>query len=1006
MKYCLLIVVVLLSFFSFAQKKKSAEDLYKDGLREEGAGKPKEAFQYFLQAARSAESGSELKLKSINKSTYYFTTANAQEKSELSSLKSSAVKILFQSKRTDTLAADIYIRSAQIYRQFYQPDSALLYFNIANKIVDELYGKESTKAAECYRGIGEVYEAFFYDYSKAEALYEQGLAIYEKLPSSEWSNFMIGIMYAHLVEVNRKQKDLDKTLFYSVRNIPLAESMIVKYPAYTENAYEGIALSYGDLGQLDKARQFYNKAIAQNRLTNHRTDNPLLGNYYESLGELDEKEKLSRNAIVNYEKAEQIFRSLNDSKSPKYIRTLQRLSALYASLNKAKSLRYLTSALGMLEHHGLTKSGQAAELNSSIGQYFEDENQIDSALFYYQRALQSCSNKFNSVYFKDNPSIEDIALKDYAFQVAVKKAQLLSEQFVITSKLSYAESALACYSLSEKLLSESRVDLDMDRSKWDFFDSNFSLYEQAISLLFKMNNKRSSDTLSNLAFRYMEGSKSKTLSDALNQAEFAEPLVGVDSLVQALNAEKRKLHLYEDQLKKLNANPGNEKASNKEKISYSMIAADRTIQQIEKQLNEKYPSYLKTKYQNTAHSLKEMQNYVTDRSASLVEYFWGIENVYAIAIDGKRIQHKRIGRVDSVERAIRTMLDFLKAEHNDYSQKSVTLFASSATDLYRMLLYPFRDQLENSNHLIIIPDGLLGQLPFEVVNVADTSPLKPNYQSLNYLVKTHFLSYSFSSAYLLNEKSKRTSNPQLVAFGFTGNETTRSRPSDGNFQEIVGSEEEIKNLAEKFPDGEFFLGKEVTEERFKEKAPSFDILHLAVHGRGDTEQNYSASLYFRDSLNNGKEDGILNWYELFDIRLKAQLTVISSCESGIGKAYRGEGMLSMANAFAYAGCRNVVMGLWKVNDRVSVSLMNSFYENVKKGKQVDDALTYAKRDYIKNADEFSADPRIWASLVVYGDDRIVSGSSGITIYLLLVLIMLEATLFAAERMARLNRTAV
>jgi CHAT domain-containing protein/tetratricopeptide (TPR) repeat protein len=853
------------------------------------------------------------------------------------------------------------------------PDSALLCYKLAIKQYDELYGRESVKAADCYLGMGNAYETFYYDYNRAEALYERALAIREKIPPGEVANFMVGVLHANLVEVNRKQKDFDKALFYELKNIGFAET-VMKYVPHREGAYEGMAITYADLGQLTKARGYYQKAIGVNKEINKGKDNANLASHYKSLAELDEREKSIEAAKKNYQKSALLFQSSINEKDPKYIVVLQRLGQLFSNTDREKSMAYFRTALSLINCYRLTKSGQATELNRVIGDYFSSQNQTDSAFVYYQRALWACSKDFSSRVIEMNPRKTDIYLKDYAFEVLLNKAQLLSRQYAVSNQLTYAKSALKCYQLAEELLSESRADLDTDRSRWNFFDSNFGLYEQAISLLEKLNRYNSSDTLVALAFQYMESSKSKTLSDALNQAEFVSPLIDNDSLIQSLNAQKGKLHFLHDQLKQIDTASLTNRAKT-EVIGNSMIEADRLIQRIEQQLNERYPSYLRTKYQSQIPSVSGMQDYVHKRNASIIEYFWGEDQVFAIGIVNNNITLKRIGSVDSVAHLLKPILDYLRLNQNNFSQKIVNKFARNSYELYSILLKPFSQQLQVADHLIIIPDGLIGQLPFEILNANSSESTWINYSSLNYMVKTHFISYSFSSGYLLRNQTDRLKDPRLLAFGFTEGKNYRSHADDGNFAEIVGSEKEIEALSKTFPDGEFFLGPDVTEERFKQMAPLFDILHLAVHGQGDTEQNYSASLYFRDSLEVGKEDGKLNWYELFDIRLKAQLAVISSCESGIGKTYRGEGMLSMANAFAYAGCRNVVMGLWKVNDQVSVYLMDSFYKKIREGDNVDDALTLAKRSYLEQGDEFTSNPKMWASLVTYGNQEVIKRNS-------------------------------
>ncbi|NJM24861.1 MAG: CHAT domain-containing protein, partial [Bacteroidia bacterium] len=112
----------------------------------------------------------------------------------------------------------------------------------------------------------------------------------------------------------------------------------------------------------------------------------------------------------------------------------------------------------------------------------------------------------------------------------------------------------------------------------------------------------------------------------------------------------------------------------------------------------------------------------------------------------------------------------------------------------------------------------------------------------------------------------------------------------------------------------------------------------------------------------GNDDGVLHAYELYGLTLHARLAILSACESGLGMNYRGEGMMSMASAFAYAGCENVMMSLWNVSDRQSALLLDSFYGALP-GNRINEALADAKRSYLQNADALTADPRLWATMV-------------------------------------------
>jgi hypothetical protein len=84
----------------------------------------------------------------------------------------------------------------------------------------------------------------------------------------------------------------------------------------------------------------------------------------------------------------------------------------------------------------------------------------------------------------------------------------------------------------------------------------------------------------------------------------------------------------------------------------------------------------------------------------------------------------------------------------------------------------------------------------------------------------------------------------------------------------------------------------------------------------------------------------------------------------------------MASAFAYAGCENTLLSLWKVADQVSLSLMDNFYAEILKGEPTDVALSRTKRHYLEQGDELSTDPKIWAPMVAYGSQSKVIDENG------------------------------
>jgi CHAT domain-containing protein len=140
-----------------------------------------------------------------------------------------------------------------------------------------------------------------------------------------------------------------------------------------------------------------------------------------------------------------------------------------------------------------------------------------------------------------------------------------------------------------------------------------------------------------------------------------------------------------------------------------------------------------------------------------------------------------------------------------------------------------------------------------------------------------------------------------------------------------------------------------------------------MHALIDDNNPMNSRLAFARDATDSLEDGYLNAYELYNMELSADLAVLSACETGFGSLKKGEGIMSLARAFAYAGCPSLVMSHWKVDDRSSSQLMNAFYGYLSQGLSKNEALRQAKLTFLKDADEQTAHPFYWGSFAVVGN---------------------------------------
>ncbi len=346
----------------------------------------------------------------------------------------------------------------------------------------------------------------------------------------------------------------------------------------------------------------------------------------------------------------------------------------------------------------------------------------------------------------------------------------------------------------------------------------------------------------------------------------------------------------------------------------------------------------------------------------------------------------------------------------DVSNTSVSLndFRNKSQYLYDILLDEYFP-LENYSSLIIVPDDVLGYLSFEtLINSSDTSN-KTKFKDFNYLIQSHSIAYSYSGTLLFKHllKKKQHKTNYLAMAPSYSNVGTANVNSYANLRDIEKyliplqyTIQEVMNIGNVFT-GKVLLEGEATEANFKKYASKYGILHFAMHALINDEDPLASKLIF--TLDNDTiEDGFLNTYEIYDLNLNADLAVLSACKTGVGKLSKGEGIMSLARGFLYAGVPGIVMTLWEVEDVSSVKIMDEFYKNLKNGLPKDIALRNSKLEYLNNSNQLQSHPYFWGAFVQIGDNSPINSSKFPRYIVIIAIGFLLITGFLIYRISRIK----
>jgi CHAT domain-containing protein/Tfp pilus assembly protein PilF len=376
-------------------------------------------------------------------------------------------------------------------------------------------------------------------------------------------------------------------------------------------------------------------------------------------------------------------------------------------------------------------------------------------------------------------------------------------------------------------------------------------------------------------------------------------------------------------------------------------------------------------------SLEDVQAMCPDKNTVILEYSVGDSSSCLWAITRSSYQLFKLPGIKTLQEQIESFrFALLNPDHSNYD-----FLANGGYSLYKQLLQPAESFLSKKSKLVIIPDGILNILPFEIL-LTDNKGIDPaaSISNLPFLIKKYPVSYGQSAAVLrtlLSEKSRMrdsdSENKKLLAFGdpVFGNENDTSLIRVQTYKRLEYSGKEIENIASYFKkvNTEIFLRDKATEKNVKKEGElkKFNYIHFATHGFIDESRpEFSGLILTKD--NKSEDDGFLQATEIYNLNLNADLVVLSACQTGLGKLVRGEGMVGLTRAFIYAGTPTVLVSLWSVSDLSTATLMGEFYRHLIKEKlSKTDALRKAQLTLLGN--EKFAHPFYWAPFVIVGDWR-------------------------------------
>lgn len=844
----------------------------------------------------------------------------------------------------------------------------------------ELYLKqgERKKALDLYQApLPQGSDAFWEDYQAGRlamlrANFEQAAARLEKalagLNQTGEKGYELGLLQQWLGEAYTIEERFDEAINQLSESVVTFQEMGNNYKGVLTKSYLKLGQAYSAFNEPREANSWYVKSfeLAQE----------FFGDVHIAVAKnhLEIAESCSKENNVQsqdcYNAALGIVRQLENIDKIYEIRILVGLAE--RAINRRsydEALKQLKKAAPLAkrylpQRHPLNARRYQAE--SHIALQNEDN---PAALEHINAALTACLAPGNSVQGRDLPSFQAIYYPFELLEALHQKGMLLLTMAQQSEDQAALKEVLQLFDRTRSELLRLRGQQSVKQEKYRYSRLLRDVCNGGVQTAYALQQQGAQDEdYIARTFEYMEFSKSSILLEALRNLQ-ARKISGIsDDVLEKEQAHKVKIAYLEEQLfyehqkgsaadtdwlGKLNSQLSNEQAAYKAFVD--MLERD-------------HPNYYRLKYRPEVVNLQQLRD-LLEEDQLLLEYLIIGRDLYILAV-GKETQ--QIVRKDLPNDFSSLILKFMVSLRD----RQYEPFVENSPKLYDLLIRPVQEIIAGKS-LLVIPDADLNYISFELLLKEPAQEATGgDYRKLPLMLYDNPVFYNYSATLFAQSKLSKKIRAQKgmlsMAPDFQSDDFASIRSkldvrddTSSVFQALPAALEEVEEVS-KILRGEAFAGRVATESQFKAIAEQYAVLHLATHAVVNNNNPLYSKLIL---LDDEKNDGLLHTYELYNMQLNAELVTLSACNSGIGTIQKGEGVVSLARGFAYAGTPNVVMSLWPVPDATTKELMRLFYSHLEKGLAKNEALHQAKLDFLKNGDKVTSAPFFWGSFVVVGNSE-------------------------------------
>jgi CHAT domain-containing protein/tetratricopeptide (TPR) repeat protein len=846
--------------------------------------------------------------------------------------------------------------------------NALDFFSQSRLIVSE-FGDQRKEASllnnmcVIYNDLGE--------YKKAIDLCRQSLVIRRNLNDRSSEATVLNNMGNAYSSLGEYQQALD------LYTQALAIHRVVSTPLSQAIALNNIGWVYGTLGEYQKAIDFYTESLSIIRAAGDQyREGNVLGNIAVNYADM----KDFRKALEINQQVLRLRRAMNNREGEAI--TLNNIAGCYSNLgDKQQALDYYNQSIAL--HRVVGNPRQLATALRNIGTLYKDMGDPQKALAYFNEGLQMT----RAIGDRNN----EAGILAHIARLERDRGNLMLARARIEEALAAVESL--------------RINIKSQQLRASFFASVRDYQELNIDLLMRLHQQRPSEGFDAAALQASERARARSLLELLTEAG-AEIRQGVEaSLLERERILRQSISDKADrQMRLLSGKQTPEQAA---AASKEIDALMTEYEQVQAQIRQTSPRYAALT-QPVPLSLKEIQSDVLDGETVLLEYSLGEEKSFVWAVTPGSIQSFELPKRAEIEAAARQVYELQTARNRlvpneTPEQRRIRIeqaeaeYPAVALALSRMLLGRVAAELKNKR-LVIVGEGMLQYTAFAALPAPDARPgaLSPP------LIAEHEIVILPSASVLgilrreaagrkradktlavfadpvFDKDDPRIRPPgkgrAVAAITDTGvmDEVKRSATESGlqDFIRLRFSRQEADQIVSLADEGKKLEAVDFAANRAtvtSSELARYQIIHFATHGLINNQHPELSGVVLSLVDQEGRpQNGFLRLYDIYNLKLGADLVVVSACQTALGKEVKGEGLVGLTRGFMYAGVPRVVASLWQIDDRATAELMRRFYEGMLgKGLRPAAALSAAQTSMWK--DKRWQAPYYWAAFTLQGE---------------------------------------